>query len=293
MRAALLYNPGSGAALSEAALVSAIEETGWTIECRVSEAQLDADLRRRVDVVIAAGGDGTVAKVARRLAGTGLPMAIVPAGTVNNIARALGIGVDPRPAAARLAHATERRIDLGVVRAHETGPDEDDRARDYFIEGFSVGILAHVLGEKVSREHKRHGRASSLIAAKLEGYAPRRYRIEADGRDLSGDYVLVAVLNIRSIGPGLRLAPDAVCDDGELDLVRVGPESKRALIAALRAATRDGDVELPPFDVRRTKHVRIRSEGHWAHLDDEPWKLDGEIAIGIEPAAVRVVLQTA
>jgi len=279
MRAALLYNPSAGGATTEAELVSALERIGWNVPFRVSEEHLAPHLSKHADVVVAAGGDGTVATVAKRLARTELPMAIVPMGTVNNVARSLGLDLEWMAAVAGLAAPVERRIDLGALY---TGSKES-----YFVEGFSAGFLGHVLGNKARERHKKASRAFTLIANALETYPAHPYRVEADGRDLSGDYVLVAVMNARSLGPALALAPGARLDDGSLDVVRIRPEEKGAIIAALRRAESEEDIALPVFETSRAQRVRIHGLGRWAHLDDEPWELDDAVNIAVARRAVR------
>ena len=293
MRAALLINSRAGksragAPLSEAALVSALEAAGWTVPCRITEEQLDrnpSDLARHADVVVTVGGDGTVARVAKRLAEPdlrGMAMTILPAGTINNVARSLGISVDPMVAAAQLARTTERRVDLGTISM--------GARKEYFLEGFSAGVLAHVLAEKAGREHKSLPKATSLLARELKTYEPHHYLIDADEHDLSGNYLLIAIMNIRTLGPALRLAPGAACDDGQLEVVRVRPEIKDALIEALEDVEIPADIELPSFEVSRARRVHIRSDLHWAHRDDASCQIDGAIEIGIEAGAVRMLV---
>ncbi len=233
------------------------------------------------EVVVVAGGDGTVGKVAKRLAGTGVPMAVVPMGTANNVARSLGLGVEACSAVLALKRAAERRIDLGVV----TGP----RRKDYFLEGFGVGVFAYVMGEKVNRGDKKLRRALALIADELEEYEPRRFELDVDGSDCSGKYVLAAVMNMRSFGPALALAPEARCDDGELDVVLVRPETKQALVTHLRRAATEGDIALPAFETIRARRVHVGASGRWAHIDDEARQLDGDVSIEVAAGAVRVL----
>jgi diacylglycerol kinase family enzyme len=282
MRATLLYNPSAGSAVLESQLTRALEEAGWAVDHCHPKKELEVCIGHDSDVVVVAGGDGTVGKVAKRLAGTGRAMAIVPMGTANNVARSLGIGVDPMIAVAGLARAVERKIDLGEV--------ESDEGKEYFVEGFGVGVFAYVMGEKASRKHKKLRKALSLIADELEHYAPRRYQIEADGEDLSDNYLLASVMNMRSLGPALGLAPEAKYDDGELDVVLVHPESKDALVAHLRRAAEEGDIALPAFDGRRAQRVTIKSDGKWAHVDDRAREVVGELRIAVAPAAVRVLV---
>jgi diacylglycerol kinase family enzyme len=285
MRAKLLHNPKAGTAETDKALTEAFEAIGWEIDRCHSKKELSECLEDPGDVVIVAGGDGTVGKVAKKIAGTKTAMVIVPMGTANNVARSLGLGVDPMAAISSLAKHTEKVVDLGAVRS--------SRGVEHFVEGFGVGVFAYVVGERATKKHKKLKRALELLANTLEKYDARPFDIEIDGNDASGDYVLAAVMNIRSFGPALGLAPDAKVDDGELDVVLVGPESKDALVAHLRRAAEEGDIALPHFQTRRAKHVRIRADGRWAHVDDSPRELDSVVDIDVVGKAVRVIVPAA
>ncbi len=110
-----------------------------------------------------------------------------------------------------------------------------------------------------------------------------------DGRDCSGKYILASVMNARSLGPALTLAPEARCDDGELDVVLVGPESKHALVAHLRRAAAEGDIVLPVFETIRTRHVELRADGAWAHIDETARVLEGDVAIDAVAGAIKIL----
>jgi diacylglycerol kinase (ATP) len=202
-------------------------------------------------------------------------------GTANNVARSLGLGVEPLSAVLALKRATERSMDLGVA--------QDRRTKSYFVEGFGVGVFAHVMGEKAGTGDKSLREALALIADELDAYEPRRFELEVDGSDCSGTYVLAAMMNIRSFGPALSLAPDARCDDGQLDVVLVRPEGKVALAAHLRRAVEQGDIALPAFETIRAKHVRVRAEGVWAHIDDVALQLEGETLVDAAAGVVKVL----
>lgn len=281
MRATLVYNSKSGGAVTQDEVIEQLERIGWQVERCVSKRHLDDCLCHGCDVVVVAGGDGTIGRVAKRLAGTEVPMAIVPAGTANNLARSLGVGVEAATAVAALADAVERHIDLGVVKCN--------LGREYFVEGLGVGLFARVLGEKADAKDKKLRKAIGLIADEAEEYEARHVDLEVDGRDVSGKYVMAAVMNARSLGPALGLAPDARCDDGEFDVVLVRPEAQRALVAHLHRAAEAGDIALPAFETVRAKHVRLRADGRWAHVDDVARQLEGEVLVDVAAGAVKVL----
>lgn len=259
-------------------MVADIEAFGWKVKA-VAKSAMDEALRHPGDAVLVAGGDGTVGKVAKRLAGRGIPMAVIPTGTANNVARTLGIGVEARTAIDDLQRAVVRPIDLGVV--HRDGEEER------FLEGFGIGLFAWVIAERATRKHKKLRRALALLAEELANYAPRRARIEIDGRDASGEYLLASVMNLRSLGPALGLAPEAQPDDGLLDVVLVRPEHRDSLLAHLRRAAVDGDLALPRFEVHKAEHVRMSGQGKWAHVDDCPREFPGDVEVRVDARAVN------
>jgi diacylglycerol kinase family enzyme len=281
MRATLLYNVRSTAPASREEVLSALAQIGWHVDRSLSEQELESGLAHPTDVVVVTGGDGTVGMVAKRLAGTGIPMAIVPTGSANNIARSLGIGVGPSAAVPGLARPVERQVDLGVVHA--------ERVTESFVEGFGLGVFAHVVAEKATTKDKTLPRAMSLIADELDQFVPVPLELEVDGKALSGSYVLVAVMNTRSLGPALRVAPEAKCDDGMLDVALVRPEAKRDLVAHLRQAAEEPGGAFPSLETSRATQIRMRAKRGWVHIDDGARELEGEIRIEVAPGAVRVL----
>ena len=285
MRATLVHNPKAGTAEDETWLRREFEKIGWTIHQCLAKRELARCVDEPGEAVIVAGGDGTIAKVARLLAGSEVPMVVIPTGTANNIARSLGVGIDCRALVAGLAETGERCIDVGTV--------ESDSGEEIFLEGFGMGFFAYAVGERSAKKHKKLKKlkhAFDLLANTLEKYEPREFTITVDDKDLSGDYLLAAVLNLRSFGPALALAPHAKIDDGELDVVLVRPEARDMLVANLRRAIDEGNLALPEFETHRATRVHVRADGRWAHVDDLPRELDGDVDIAIRPGAVRVLV---
>jgi diacylglycerol kinase (ATP) len=276
----LVHNQKAGGATpSRDELRAEVEALGWRVTI-VDKNELDGGLRRPGEVVLVAGGDGTVGKVAKRLAGKDVPVAVIPTGTANNVARALGVGVDPIAAIRALRTAAVRDVDLGVVR---NGAADTER----FLEGFGVGLFAWVMAERATRKDKKLRRAMSLIADELERYAPKRARVEIDGNDFSGEHLLACVMNLRTLGPALELAPNAEVDDGWLDVVVVRPDHRDNLLAHLRRAAAVGEAPLPHFEVHRAKHVRLSGQGKWAHVDDCSREFAGDVEVAVVPLAAK------
>jgi diacylglycerol kinase (ATP) len=284
MRATLIHNADAGdrLVLDGFEIARAVEGLGWTVKSHAAS-ELEKAFAAPADVILVAGGDGTVGRVAKRLAGTGIPIGVIPTGTANNVARSLGVVLEPSAAIEALGQSLPRDVDLGTVTI---GESEEQR----FIEGFGVGVFAYVMAEQATEEHKKLDRASRLLARELERYEPQHVRIEVDGHDVSGEYLLVSVLNLRSLGPALQLAPSALFDDGELDLVLVRPDDRASLVAKLEGAPADGDIVLPPFEHHRARHVRLLDYGKWSHVDDDASDRPGAVDVRIDPRAVQFML---
>jgi diacylglycerol kinase family enzyme len=284
VRVTLVHNPKAGDRRipDSDEIVAAIERLGWKVD-PVDRDDIEKAVKDPGEMVLVAGGDGTIGKVAKRFAGTRVPIGVIPTGTANNVARTLGIGVDPLAAIDLLPRAVQRDVDLGVVTLGDAGTER-------FIEGIGVGVFAQLMGEGVSKRDKKLRRAFHLLAKEIAAYEPQRTKIEIDGRDVSGHYVLAAVMNLRSLGPALALAPDAKFDDGLLEVVLVRPEHTAPLVAHLQRAALEGDIALPAVEVHRARHVRLGEAGKWAHVDDCSREVTSDIEVSVEPHAVRFLL---
>jgi diacylglycerol kinase family enzyme len=280
----LIHNPGAGGEGDTGdALVARIAEAGHEVR-HVSglregwEAELDAP----ADVVAVAGGDGTVAPVVVALRHRGVPVALIPEGSANNVARTLGVG-DAAPPPAAWPRAPRRRLD--VARAAAGGRE------GCFVESAGGGVLADVL-HRAAADPRDPGGAGSLrqgrhLLRRAAAAAPvARWGVTVDGRDLSGPYVAVEAMNIRESGPRLSLAPSADPGDGLLDLVLVAPDARGALAAL---AGGDGAPQAPLAAIRARRIALRVPPGVPLHLDDDPWDppraRDGWAAVELEGGA--------
>jgi diacylglycerol kinase (ATP) len=141
----------------------------------------------------------------------------------------------------------------------------------------------------------RHG---ALLRRMLHDYPVRQWKIEIDGKDISGRYILWEAMNIRSVGPALHLAPRAATRDGRFDFV-CARAADRALLMEHFDARVAGKKSKSPLPTRRFRELRIVWKGSPIHLDDELWrnkkknrKSSDEIKISVKPSAL-IVLQPA
>ena len=281
----ILCNEDAGRGLSRDDLKTLVERAGHRVVSVAKQYDERSPLPdERIDVVAAAGGDGTVATAAGIASKTAASLAILPLGTANNIATSLGVKGEITDLIA--AWPTARRVpfDLGCARA---------RSKEWLVvEGVGGGLVPAGIARAQADQQARDEMAPTAeVAAAVRTFrdalidlTPRPWTIALDGRPIADEFLLVEVLNIRSIGPNLVFGPDADPSDGLFDVILAQERHREALLTYLehRADGRDARLALPRH---RAREVVVTSCTE-LHIDDE--RVDacelGQISIGIEPA---------
>lgn len=236
-----------------------------------------------IDALVVVGGDGMVNLGVNAVAGTGVPLGIVPAGTGNDIAVSLGLPVlDARAAAAVIEAGAVRRID--AVRRTE------GEGHPRWYAGVLCGGFDAVVNERANSWAWPRGRMryNLAIARELPVFRPLKYELELDGEHWVTEAMLVAVGNGTSYGGGMHITPDASYDDGLLDVLVVGPLSIPRLLTVFPKVFSGQHTSHPAVTVRRARTVRLSAAGVVAYADGERF---GELPLEIEvvPAAVGVL----
>jgi diacylglycerol kinase (ATP) len=243
--------------------------------------------------VLAYGGDGTVRAVATALAGSGVCLGILPAGTGNLLARNLGLPVTDLELAVDIAlTGRERPIDIGMIEIDVSGEDESP-IRDVFMVmagiGFDADVMAAVepaLKRRVGwwayvvagAKHLR-GRTTGIVM-RLDDAEPVRRRVRS-----------VVVGNCGELTGGVRLLPEARVDDGWLDVVVVAPRRlvEWAAVVASVLSTVRGRGRHPIVQHFRCRSVEIRAEKPLAmQLDGDPAGPARVMRAWIDPLALTV-----
>jgi len=264
---ALVVNPtagrGRGAGLV-APVVERLRRGG--VAARVvtgGDAAEAADLARKavadgVDALVALGGDGMAHVALQAVAGTDTPLGIVPAGTGNDLAKSLGLPVDPMVAADVVAGGSVRAVDAALAGevwwACVLGA------------GFDSAVTERANSMRWPRGPRRYDLA---ILAELRVFRPRPFTLTLDGVPVETEAVFVAVGNAPSYGAGMRIAPDAELDDGLLDVTVVGPLSRVALVRMVPTVYAGTHVAHPAVTRHRARVVGLASPGQLAYADGE------------------------
>jgi diacylglycerol kinase (ATP) len=286
MRICLFFNDSAGEGASLDELRALIEEAGHHVEHVVENRKgLAAALASPVDCVVAAGGDGTVARAGRALAGGDVPLAILPLGTANNIASSLSIDGSPRDLIAKWADHQVVTIDVGVIQSK--------KGEHYFLESVGTGLVAEGIAEGKAtlskgdpEEHLLQARQMYLDT--IQHLRPRRRRLTIDGQSMDGEYLLIEVLNTPSIGPGIRLSPDVNAADGLLSVVAAGEADRDALAEYVRARMtgNPADAGLKSWPAARVEIGGMDD----VHVDDEVREGEGDaVTVAIKPGFLRVL----
>lgn len=291
MNVTLLVNPAARSGAHTGSATRAAErlrahDVRTTIVSGGSAAESSALLRTAVglgtDAVVVAGGDGTVNLAIQELAGTGIPLGIIPAGTGNDLATALGLHeLHPEAAADAIVAGRTRRIDLArVIR--------EDGTTAYFgtvmASGFDSRVNDRANAMRWPRGGSRYNIAILIEFLTLRGI-PYDVDLElADGthEHFQGDLVMGTVGNSRTYGGGIPICPDADPADGLLDVTLVRPAGRLRLLRLLPRVYKGTHTSVPEVSTHVVRSVRLSSPGVTAYADGDPI---GELPLTIEVAA--------
>ncbi|MEU8647617.1 diacylglycerol kinase [Streptomyces sp. NPDC048674] len=280
---------GRGAHAAQPA-ASAFRAAGFSVRTVVGEDAADGLARARAAVaegtgaLVAVGGDGMANLALQAVAGTDTPFGLVPVGTGNDFARALGLPLRAPAAAARLtADALKedrlRSVDLGRVDGTWFGT--------VLASGFDSRV-----NDRGNRMQLPVGRFRYDLAmlAELAAFRPFAYRLTLDGGETREiEATLVAVGNGSSYGGGMRICPGADLGDGLFDVTVVGNCGRATLLTVFPKVYRGTHVDHPVVTVHRAARVELVAAGVTGYADGEPL---GALPLTAEciPGAVRVAL---
>ncbi len=229
------------------------------------------------DLVVVCGGDGTLSAVVNGIADSPVAVGLVPLGTGNDFARAVGVPLDPDRAIRRIVGGTSQKVDLGV---------RDGRR---FINVAGCGFDAEV-ARCVNSGLKRLNGASAYVAAVIRTlwtFRPARFRVSVDSSTVDERAMLCAVANGTGYGGGMRVAPNARWDDGLLDVCIVKACGRAEFMRAFPRVFRGAHLDHPKVCCLRGRTVRIECD------PEQPVLIDGELdkmtpaTFGVLPSALN------
>ena len=276
----MVYHPSAGTGVSPEDLSRQLCQHGYDV-VQILEKITDplALKAKNVQMVVVAGGDGTISRAAIALQKTGVPLAMLPMGTSNNIATTLGLNLPSEDHMQRWHQAQLLKLDVGHVT--------QGRWSRFFVEGVGGGLLPagiaamdaeprdemHDPQESIARAVRTYRRVFSSLGA-------RTIQLTLDGESSEESLLLLEVLNIKSVGSQVVLSLHTEPDDGFLSVVTAG-EAQRQEIDTYLERRIQGIAGHLPLPVRRARHVKLRG---WEtlHVDDEIRSIDADECVEIQ-----------
>jgi len=286
-----LTNPasGHGAALRAAQIaIARLQHRGIEVVEIIGDDAEDARylagaaVERGTDALMVTGGDGVVSNALQVLAGTDVPLGIIPAGTGNDHAREFCIPTkDPEAAADIVVDGWTETIDLGRIR--------DDKGGEKWFGTVAAAGFDSLVTDRANRMSWPHGRLRYYIAmlAELSQLRMLPFRMVLDGtREIDADITLAAFGNTRSYGGGLLICPDADPSDGLLDITMAHSASRTKLVRLFPTVMKGTHVNLDEVSTARAKSIHVECPGINVYADG-----DFACALPAEISAVPAALQ--
>jgi diacylglycerol kinase (ATP) len=273
-RARLIYNPTSGREIIKRELptvLQKLEQAGFEASCHATTGEGDAihaavkAVERNFDVVIAAGGDGTINEVINGLAEQPYrpKLGIIPAGTTNDFARAIKIPRTIQGAVDVITEGHHIPLDIGKVTNLNT---------QYFINIAGGGKLTELTYEVPSKLKTMLGQLAYYLKGieMLPSFRPIQVKIEYDGKLLEEEIMLFLVANTNSVGGFEKIAPDASINDGMFELLILKKTNLAEFIRIASLALRGDHLKDPHLVYTKANRIKVHTnEKMQLNLDGE------------------------
>lgn len=289
----LIVNPAANHGVTET-LVPVVERLlqsvphDTVITTGIGHAVELAEKAQGYDVLVAVGGDGTVHEVLngimRRAENDRPALGLIPTGSGNDTRRTLGIPTDIADAVLALAAGQRRRFDVGLCNGV------------YFNNSFAAGLDARVTAKAVEYKvtTKRSGLwlyLTALMHVLFHELYPHRVRVSWDGEEPVAEELLIIAATIGpTYGGGFFITPDAVPDDGLLEVCTIDPLSLPQALMRLPFVVLGKHTKMKPVHMARRRTIEIESD------DPMPAQIDGEVmvdtrfAVSVLPSAIEYVV---
>lgn len=265
MKIILLYNPKAGnEEFPLTRITKSLEKQGASVLAQNSkEDGYEKVLELSYDLIMVAGGDGTVEKTLLQLNDTKCPIAILPFGNANNIAGSLDLTDYYKNIVDQYQKKKYQYLRIGEYKTKEE--------KGWFLEGIGWGIFTALLLQ-MDRNKKMKGNEDKKVdfgiknLIKLETELPvHSYKIELDKKDYSGEYIWIEIMNTKQLGPQLELAPTADHSDDYLDVMLIKEDQRKELKEFLKAQKKGKKPS--PFKTIKAKKIEVSTHLPF-HVDD-------------------------
>lgn len=295
LRAKLIFNAGSGRPEESpeqlASIIAAMQDEQILPEVYTvrPDSHLEAVVRYAIktgiQLIVVAGGDGTIDSVAGAMVGTGATLGIIPTGTRNNLAFNLGITGDIRSSVALLRRGRRLKIDVGRVHGR--------LARYWFLEATGLGLLSDLYPMTDDLQHGDLRQIGGLLSALISA-APSQIRMVLDGhKHLAATAHMLLITNMPFLGPHFQISPKVSFQDGRLDVFTFSDIGKLDVLSYAMMSL-GGLLEEAGIKHYRARHIRIVSKPQMPVIaDGNPVPQGaGSLSIHVHRHALRVMAGT-
>jgi diacylglycerol kinase (ATP) len=262
-RAILIHNEKAGDKRHKReALVELLERAGYSVSYfPAKHSDLGEALGHPAEIIVSAGGDGTVARVVREARSDGPPIAVLPLGTANNIARSLGIGEPMEDLVAAWPQARARPY----YPISASGPWGIRR----LTEGVGFGAFEQAMSELPRKLRVKHAR--EFVRRIVVEAPPENLEIGIEDETIAGRFAVLEITAIPLIGPRLPIAPEADPSDRDLDICFVGDNDTEREDFARWLDDLDS-ADAVPVSVRRAQRLTVAGQFRRIRLDSKLWE---------------------
>ncbi len=236
-------------------------------------------LAKNFDIIVAAGGDGTINQVASQLAGTEKLMGIIPMGSGNGFARHNGIPMNTEKALQLLNRPTLKKVDTVLINNQR------------YVNVAGIGFDAHIgylFATAASRGFKTY---TKIVMKELSSFKPENYTLTIDGKEYQEDAFLISVTNGSQWGNNATIAPHASTRDGLMDVVVMKPfKFYDVPQLALQMFSKSIDKNKRILSFKASNVVIQRNNKGAVHFDGEPAEMGTEISFKIDPASLNLLV---
>ncbi|MDR3573333.1 MAG: YegS/Rv2252/BmrU family lipid kinase [Anaerolineaceae bacterium] len=295
MRAKLIANPGSGKMGRQLLLEHVIQylmDQGVKVDLALAKPKRLAvqiakkAVKNKYKLIIVMGGDDTIEAVIRGIAGSKVPLGIIPAGTENNVAISLGIPEDPREACALIAKGQSIKLDLGQIKIN--------KEKFHFFEVVTIGLVSAVYPhvKEIPKGDLSSIKKAALTIMKHETKPTVFMELDDDSK-IEIETMLVVLTNIPYIGLKFLVAPDASMQDGLID-ISVFPEfAKSELFEYFGKVMNGGRTEDGKIQRYRAAKVKLKTSPELEVMADGIVLGTGSLKIKMRPGALKVIVPDA
>ncbi|MEI6060455.1 MAG: diacylglycerol kinase family protein [Bacteroidota bacterium] len=234
---------------------------------------------RGADIIVASGGDGTVNEVACAMVNTGIPMGILPAGSGNGLARCLGISMSYALALRTIIRGNTRMMDVAMVN-------------DMLYTSIAgIGFDAYVAGKFAESSIRGVISYMQIILNEFSNYEPLTYKLTIDGTSFEKQALMIIFANSNQFGFNTRIAPDALVDDGFLDICVFKKMPSSQLLNFGYHLMMGSPLKTGYAEYHRGKNITIENVSETLmNIDGEPRLMTSPINISINPLSLCVVV---